>query len=221
MGLEKYFQLEGLTYRVVPKLNTTNSPYSAPPRTDVMYNNMMTKFKFGGITEDPNVNLDENILRMTVNIRGNYGRLAEALLAQGEKEKAAGVIDYSLKMMPADRVQHSVFDYSYPGIYYQADQKEKGRKLLDEMMRKAENELDYWKGAYEYALNEARDDGDATYYAQLQQGAFMEKREVREELYIMQELLQTVKRFDPDHSKQVEDAFDKYRKSFIKIPMNQ
>jgi hypothetical protein len=113
LNLSKYFQLEGLTYRVVPKINQGGSPYTAPVRTDVTYNNMMKKFKFGGIAENPNIYLDENVLRMTVNIRGNFGKLADALIAKGDNAKAVEVLDYSLKVLPSDRVPHSVFDYTY------------------------------------------------------------------------------------------------------------
>jgi hypothetical protein len=219
LGLEKYFQLEGLSYHVVPKINPSNSPYSAPPRVDVMYENMMKKFKFGGITENPKVNLDENILRMTVNIRGNFGRLAEALLVKGEKEKAAEVIDYSLKSMPSDRVPHSVFDYNYPEIYYAAGQKEKGRKLLTEMLDKANDELRYYKAVYQQDLSEARDGGDMAYYAQLQQGQFMERREVREQLYILQELAMATKKYeDADFTAKVEKTFNDWRMSFVQMP---
>ncbi|HLP50764.1 MAG TPA: DUF2723 domain-containing protein [Chitinophagales bacterium] len=219
MGLEKYFQLEGLTYRVVPKVNASNSPYSSPVRTDVMYENMMKKFKFAGIAENPHVYLDENTLRMTVNIRGNFGRLAQALLDKGEKDKAAAVIDYSLKVMPADRVPHSVFDYSYPEVYYEAGQKEKARALLNEMLDKAKDELNYYKTVYKFALNQAQDAGDMAYYSQLQQGAFMERREVREQLFIMQELTLASKKYDDaDYSAKIDEIFQGYRMSFVQMP---
>ncbi|MCW5907721.1 MAG: DUF2723 domain-containing protein [Chitinophagales bacterium] len=219
LNLEKYFQLEGLTYRIVPKVNESNSPYSAPARTDVMYENMMKKFKFGGIAENPNIYLDENALRMTVNIRGNFGRLAEALVAKGEKEKAAEVIDYSLKVMPADRVPHSVFNYSYPGIYYEAGQKEKARKLLQEMFDKAKDELNYYVTVYNYALSSAREAGDMSYYTSLQQGAFMERREVREQLYIMQEMNLSAKKYDDaDFAAKIDKEFNDYRMKFVQMP---
>ncbi|MES2622423.1 MAG: DUF2723 domain-containing protein [Bacteroidota bacterium] len=219
LGMAKYFQLEGLTYRVVPKLNPSGSPYNAPARTDAMYENMMKKFKFGGIAENPSIYLDENILRMTVNIRGNFGRLAEALLEKGEKEKAAAAIDYSLKVMPPDRVPHSVFDYSYPGIYYEAGQKEKARKLLTEMLDQAKDELNYYKTVYKYSLNQARDAGDMAYLSELQQGAFMERREVREQMYIMQELSMAAKKSDDaDFAEKVEKTFMDYRMAFVQMP---
>ncbi len=221
MGLEKYFQLEGLSYRVVPKLNQSGSPYSAPVRTDAMYENMMKKFKFAGIKENPNIYLDENILRMTVNIRGNFGRLAESLLAKGEKEKAVTVIDYSLSVMPADKVPHSVFDVSYPELYFQAGQKEKGEKLLTEMFEKAKDELNYYKTVYAFVLNEARESEDMGYVTQLQQGAFMERREVREQLYIMQQLSVAAKKYDTaDFSAKIDKDFNEYRMAFVKLPPN-
>lgn len=219
MGLEKYFQLEGLTYRVVPKLNASNSPYNAPVRTDVMYDNMLKKFKFANIAENKDIYLDENTLRMTVNIRGNFGRLAQALIEKGEKAKAVEVIDYSLKVMPADRVEHSVFDYSYPEVYYTAGEKEKGRKLLTEMFDKAKDELNYYKTVYNYSLAEARDAGDVAYLTQLQQGAFMERREVREQLFVMQELTLAAKRYeDADFSAKLDKTFQDWRMSFVQMP---
>jgi tetratricopeptide (TPR) repeat protein len=184
-----------------------------------MYENMMKKFKVGGIAENPNIYLDENVLRMTVNIRGNFGRLAESLVAKGELEKAAAVIDYSLKVMPPSQVPHSVFDYSYPGIYYAAGQKEKARKLLQEMFDKAKDELNYYVTVYKYALNNAREAGDMSYYASLQQGAFMERREVREQLYIMQEMNLNAKKYDDaDFATKVEKEFNDYRMKFVQMP---
>ena len=236
LGMSKYFQLEGLTYRIVPKVNTSGSPYSAPVRLDEMYDNMMHKFKFGGIKENKNVYLDENILRMTVNLRGNFGRLAETILDDADQEaalgdsakasedraKAAHVVDYALDEMPADRVPHSVFDYQYPEIYYRAGEKDKGHKLLLEMMDKAKNELDYYKGVYNYVLGQAQESGDMAYLTELQQGKFTERHEVREQLYIMQELLQTSKKYDtPDFAAKVEKDFNDYRMSFVRVSAQQ
>ena len=222
VGLEKFFQLEGLTYRVVPKLNTTGSPYNAPVRLDQMSDNMMHKFKFAGIKDNPNIYLDENILRMTVNIRGNFGRLAEAYLAKGDKAKAAEVIDYSLSVMPPKQVPHSVFDYSYPEIYLQADQKEKGTKLLLEMFDKAKDELNYYKTVYKYTIDQARANGDMAYAAQLAQGEFMERREVRDELFIMQELNLTAKKYDlGEVGTKIAKEFEEYRMAFVDPSLRQ
>ena len=236
LGMEKYFQLEGLTYRIVPKINTTGSPYNAPVRLDQMYDNMMHKFKFGNIKENKDVYLDENILRMTVNMRGNFGRLAEAVLAKADQEaatgdsaaankdrvKAAGVIDFSLDEMPADRVPHSVFDYSYPEMYYRAGQAEKAHKLMVEMMARAKDELNYYSVVYQYTLKDAREANETNYVNQLLQGAFLERHEVREQLFIMQELNMTAKKYEPGaYADSIEKDFRDYQMKFVQVQAQQ
>ena len=119
-------------------------------------------------------------------------------------------------------VPHSVFDYQYPDIYFQADQKEKGTKLLLEMFDKAKDELNYYKTVYTYSLNQARTNGDNAYYAQLQQGAFMERHEVREELFIMQELNLTAKKYDlGEVATKINKEFDEYRAAFVDPSLRQ
>lgn len=221
MGLEKYFQLEGLTYRVVPRENKTGSPYTAPARVDVMYNNMMKKFKFGGITENPNIYLDENVLRMTVNIRGNYGRLASELVARGENKKAVEVLDYSLKMLPPSKVPYSIYASSYPEVYYSAGEKEKARKVADDMFKQAQGELNYYKGVYDQLINEAKDDGNYAYLDQLLKGAFREKQEVYQQLAIMQRVVLAIQKYDQEMMPKYAKEFEANSSYFIRVPQQQ
>ena len=87
------------------------------------------------------------------------------------------------------------------------------------MLDKAKDELNYYKTVYTYSLNQARDAGDNGYFSQLQQGAFMERREVREQLYIMQEMTLAAKKYDDaDFSSKVEKTFQEYRMSFVQMP---
>ncbi|MFN8299540.1 MAG: DUF2723 domain-containing protein [Chitinophagales bacterium] len=200
LGLDKYFQLEGLTYRIVPKLNTSGSPFTSPVRWDACYQNMMTKFKFGGIAENKDIYLDENNLRMVVNLKSNFGRLAQTMLDKGQPEKAAAAIDYSLKEMPADKVPHSYFDVEYPEVYYRAGQKEKAHKLLEEMWAAAKDDLNYYRKVYEYTLNEATKAGDAAYTKSLREGSFGERREVRENTTVMIQLVLAAAKYEnPDY----------------------
>ena len=192
----------------------------------------MHKFKFGGIKDNPHVYLDENILRMMVNLRGNLGRLAQTeldradeLASKGDsasaneyRAKAVGVIDYSLTEMPLDRVPHSIFNYIYPEIYYRAGAKEKAHKLLEDMMAKAKDELNYYKVVYEYELNQARDEGNTAYLTQLQQGGFTERHELREWLYILQEMDMAAKKYDDaTFAETIDKDFQQCRMSFVKL----
>jgi len=215
-GLDKYFQLEGLTYRIVPRESGSKGHQTAPVRNDVAYENMMKKFKFGGVETYPDLYIDENIQRMFMNLRGNYARLAESLSVKGDTKKAVEVIDYALKMMPAKLIPYNVFNASYPEFYYAAGDKEKARKLSDELLARAKDELQYWQYVYKLQLEKASDSGDRAYLTQLQQGYFMQNRPIQEQLYILQELSSIAKRFDPEMAAKLEKEFKDAQASFVK-----
>ncbi|MFN8308449.1 MAG: DUF2723 domain-containing protein [Chitinophagales bacterium] len=219
VGMEKFFQLEGMTYRIVPINSDARNAQSAPVRCDASFKNMMEKFRFGGIKENPNIYLDENIMRMTMNLRGNYARLAQALLQKGEKDKAIAALDHVIAEMPGSRVPYNIFMVSFPEIYYAAGEKQKAQKLTDELWAKAKDELRYYQAVYNRALEQARDAGDRTTLQQLQQGSFVQQRPLQEQLYTLQELVQTAKRYDlPERSDALEKDFKATQMSFVKMP---
>ena len=89
-------------------------------------------------------------------------------------------------------------------------------------MDKAKDELNYYKVVYNFLLDDARDGGDVAYLNQLQQGAFMERREVREQLFIMQELDLASKKYDePAFAEKIDKDFNEYRMAFVKVQPQQ
>ncbi len=130
MNLESYFQLEGLAYRIVPVKNDPN-PDQQYGRilTNAMYDNLMNKYHWGGM-KNPKVYLDENILRMTMNMRNNFARLAEQLLQEGKKDSAVKVLNKSLEEMPEVTVPFNIFLLRYPDLYYRAGDIAKGDELI-------------------------------------------------------------------------------------------
>jgi hypothetical protein len=222
VGLDKYFQLEGMAYRVVPIENPSHNAQSAPVRADVTYNNMMNKFKFGGIKENKNIYLDENILRMTMNLRGNYARLAQTLLEKGEKDSAAKAIDHAMEEMPKDRVPYNIFVAMYPDLYYAAGQNDKAKKLSDDLWASAKDEIRYYQYVFRTLMQRAKDGGDMGYYQQLQQGQFIQNRSIQEYLYIMQELTQTAKKYGkPEDATAMEKEFRELQFSFVPAQQQQ
>lgn len=85
LNLQEYFQVEGFAYRFVPISGVDNPERLAfgTVATDIMYDNMMNKFKYGNMN-DPKVYIDENNSRMMTNIRNSFNRLATGLI---EEEK--------------------------------------------------------------------------------------------------------------------------------------
>ena len=85
-GINDYLQLEGMAYRIVP---IKKDPFLANERvnTDKMYDNMLHKFKWGGIAENPNIYLEENNLRMVQTHRYMFLRLVDALLLEAKQAR--------------------------------------------------------------------------------------------------------------------------------------
>ncbi len=142
--LEDYFQLEGLAYRFVPiKAKKDPTGQIGQVNTDIMYDNMMNKFKWGGLN-DPRVYLDENNLRMTMNLRNNFTRLANALLAEGKRDKAVKVLDRCLEEMPMDLIPVNYFMIGIVEAYYKAGEFEKAKPVVDKMLETSEQDLQYY-----------------------------------------------------------------------------
>jgi tetratricopeptide (TPR) repeat protein len=117
LGLEPYFQLEGLAYRITPVKNPRPEGQPGRVHTSLMYDNLMNKFKWGNMA-DPRVYLDENNTRMTMNLRNNFGRLAEALLVEGKVDSAVKALDHCLRMMPDPQVPYNFFMLRIAELYY-------------------------------------------------------------------------------------------------------
>ena len=108
LNLEDYFQLEGLAYKLVPIKTKLSDGQTGKVESSIMYKNLMEKFKWGGM-DKKGVYLDENNLRMTMNFRNNFGRLAETFLTEGKNEQAIKVLDRALEVMPAENVPLNIF----------------------------------------------------------------------------------------------------------------
>jgi hypothetical protein len=143
MNLEPYFQLEGLAYRLVPMRMQTNDGQTGKANTDIMYNNMMNKFKWGGMSTD-GVYMDENNLRMTMNLRNNFARLAEALLAEGKTEQAKKAIALCMKEMPRKNIPYNYFMLPIAEVYYKLGMSNEANQLLKDIANIYEEDLKYY-----------------------------------------------------------------------------
>jgi hypothetical protein len=209
LGFQKYFIQEGLTYRIVPLVNRTGNPQQSPARSDLMYDNMMNKFRWGMIGDNPNIYLDENILRMTLNLVSNFSKLAGQMVEEGNCEKALNLIEKCMKELPADRVPYNFFHADFPKIYLACGEKEKAREFALALLETGKGELDYYVHVFQDKVKWARKSNPA-YLEELARGAFSQKRDVTEYLYIFQQLSIAFKPTDGELSKLFEDALQEY-----------
>jgi tetratricopeptide (TPR) repeat protein len=145
LGLEEYFQLEGLAYRLTPIKNNENEmAVGGRVNTDVMYDNVMNKFAWGGL-DKPGVSLDENCTRMASNMRMQMATLAGALISKGQKKKAEQVLDLCLEKMPDENVRYEATLYTIIAGYYQIGNMKKATELSGKLFDIYENDLKVYK----------------------------------------------------------------------------
>ncbi len=146
--MEKNFQIEGLAYRLVPYVPQAGQPRVA---TDIMYDNVMNKFKWGGMEGGGDIYLDETNMRMTYNLRNNFARLADVLLKEGKKDSAIAVLDRGIEVMPDEVVPYNFFMLPMAEAYYRAGAPEKANPVVERLADIYEDDLNYYlslKGEY-------------------------------------------------------------------------
>ena len=139
LNLTDNFLQEGLAYRITP---FNNAQLGRRLDSEKMYDNLMHKFKFGGI-DNPNIYLDETVLRMCDTHRRMFVQLTSQLIKEGKKDKALKALDYCEKVIPSTTVPH---DYVMSSSKEMADnylalgQTQKAEKILNEL---ANNAVEY------------------------------------------------------------------------------
>jgi len=144
LGLQKYFQLEGLAFRLVPANLPPNDYGDGYINTAIMYDNMMNKFKFGNINNPNNYFDEETNLSMARNLRNSFARLALALVKEGKKDSALKVLDRSLEVIPESTVSLNEYSLMLPDAYYKAGATDKANKIVSGMIANYEKILAYY-----------------------------------------------------------------------------
>ena len=105
MNLGDNFVQEGLANRITPF--TTNAPGAKNFDTEKTYDNVMNRYKYGGL-EQRGLYLDETVRRMCYTHRQLMGTLALRLIAEQKQDKACKVLAKAEKCLP---------DYNVPMKY--------------------------------------------------------------------------------------------------------
>ncbi|MBQ6079011.1 MAG: DUF2723 domain-containing protein [Muribaculaceae bacterium] len=121
LGFDPYLRLTGLVYQVTPLLNE-DSKGDTGVSTDIMYDNVVNKFLWGGLdTAKPGeIYLDETVNRMVTTMRSALIDLATALTNEGIRAKNGN------QAIPAGMTNEA----------YITDRFTKARHILDLMMEK-------------------------------------------------------------------------------------
>jgi hypothetical protein len=143
LGLDKYFRLDGLAYRIVPIETNRPDGQSGFVDSDILYDKLMNQFKWGNIS-DPKVYLDENNLRMLSNFRNNFARLAEQLINENKVDSATKVLDRCFQVMPIEQVPLNYWALPLVEQYYRAKQFTKGNQIAGKLFETTSLDLKYY-----------------------------------------------------------------------------
>ena len=135
LGMGNHFMQEGLAYRFTP---FDTDKLDSKIDSEKMYDNLMNKFKFGGI-DKPGIYIDENVMRMCYTHRRIFTQLVGQLIKEGKKDKALAALDYAEKMIPSYNVPYDWANgaFQMAESYYQLGQNEKANKIIDELANKS------------------------------------------------------------------------------------
>ena len=142
LNLTNNFLQEGLAYRITP---FDNAKLGRRLDSEKMYDNLMHKFKFGGI-DKPGIYIDENAMRMCHSHRRIFSQLAQQLIREGKKDKAKAALDYAEKMIPAFNVP---YDWQNGAVqmaeaYYQLGDSTKADDMMKALADKAVEYLTWY-----------------------------------------------------------------------------
>ena len=147
-GLDKYFQMEGLAYRLVPVRdddpNTLGGLYGRI-NPDVLYANVK-KFDFSEYA-DPKVYFSEDYTRTVMNLKMFMLRLADAFVAKQRPQEAREVLNRCYSWFPQNTVPYDNMDLYLGELYFKCGLPEatkEGLQLFNDYVDQMELENRYY-----------------------------------------------------------------------------
>jgi hypothetical protein len=146
LWMKDYLQLDGLVYKLVPVKTAITDPETqfelGMIDSDKMYNIVM-KWDWGN-SESPSIYHDPETRKNSISYRTNLARLMEQLINEGKMDKARNIIELAMTKMPVDYFGYYTMVEPFAAGYYQINENEKARKLLDKLTQKYQDNLRYY-----------------------------------------------------------------------------
>jgi hypothetical protein len=156
LGINDYLRMDGLTYRLVPlKKEESNDPMGAEKNVNVpvMYNNLMSKFSFGGANIHGTY-FDEPNRKLLQYVRNAYTRLGTALAIDNKKDSALTVLNKADKNLLENTFPYAMTTpgqmYNYSSMqtvyaYYLAGDKKKADEIAQKIIKDCNQQLMYYR----------------------------------------------------------------------------
>ncbi len=147
LWMKDFLQLDGVAYKLVPiqtPVNPRNPFEMGRIDTEKMYN-IVKGWDWGNI-EDPNIYHDPETRKNTITYRSNLSRLIEALLNEGDTQRAKEMLDVGMEKMPVEYFGYYTLLEPFISGYFELGENEKAREIWEKVARKYQENLRFYSG---------------------------------------------------------------------------
>ncbi|HSP83395.1 MAG TPA: hypothetical protein VLN72_06655, partial [Gillisia sp.] len=147
LWMKDFLQLDGVAYKLVPIRTPVNprTPFDMGRiDTDKMYN--IVKGWDWGNMEDLKIYHDPETRKNTITYRSNLARLIEALLNEGDTQRATEILDLAMEKMPVEFYGYYTLLEPYISGYFEVGEPEKAKALWDQVAVKYQENLKFYSG---------------------------------------------------------------------------
>ena len=157
MNLGDNFVQEGLANRITPF--TTNAPGVKNFDTEKTYNNVMNRYKFGGLSTK-GLYLDETVTRMCYTHRNLLATLAMQLIDEEKNDKALKVLQKAEKEIPTYNVAHNFRSGSMDiaQAYARLGEKEKAKEVINDLWNTSVQYLEWYLSLNDHRFSQSHTD---------------------------------------------------------------
>lgn len=145
LDVAQFCHLEGIVYRFMPVRANHTVRGLGGINTVKTYDRLVNNASWGNL-KDPKVYIDPESRRNSIMPKQNYLRLAQALVDEGEPQKAIETLDVMIKFFPNEKIPFDMYMLSMVETYYDAEAFEKGNAAADIIVENYRGDLDYYAG---------------------------------------------------------------------------
>jgi hypothetical protein len=199
MGLQKYLYKEGFAYHLMPLKVDTASRDLDKTNTMVMYNNVMTKFKWGNMKNARYLDHESTTMFYPLMIR-LFGGLAQNLLQEGHRDLAGNVLKKYEEVMPDiyPEMEEALIKNYIAQLSYQVNNITLGNKVLTSIDNFLVDQLNY-----------------NAYLLQNKNGEGISQRDIQYGLSVLNDMVDITGKYHQDaFHKKLESQFNDYKVKF-------
>lgn len=161
LGINDYLQTDGLTFHLVPlRKQVAQDPFGMDNNVNVpvAFNNLMTKFEFGGANKKGTY-FDEPNRKLLQYVRNAYTKVGIALAQENSKEKALTVLNkadanllesnFPYAMVSLGNT-HNYYSLQTVYAYYLAGDSKKAGQIAQEITKDCQQQITYFRSLPSY-----------------------------------------------------------------------